>query len=199
MKAYGRFIGSLLLAVAAWPASAAEDVSEALRACRTEADDARRLACYDRVSGHAQPQPSTAAAAPKSSAPPPAAAPKSAPASAAPSPVAPAAAATVATPAAATAEEKFGRERAMAAEEEKRKSDESRELGELSALVTGIDTRIDGLMTITLDNGQVWRQNTPDSKFRLKTGDHVRIQPGSLKSFIMSGPSKHSTRVTRVK
>ena len=199
MKANGRLVTSLLLAVAACPASAAEDVSEALRACRAETDDARRLACYDRLTGHAQPQPSTAAAAPKASAPPPPAAPKHAPASPAPSPAAPAAATTVAAPAAATAEDKFGRERAMAAEEEERKADESRELGELSAVVTSIETRIDGLMTFTLDNGQVWRQNTPDSKFRLKAGDHVRIQPGSLKSFIMSGPSKHSTRVTRVK
>ena len=189
MKAYGRLITSLLLAVATWPASAAEDVGDALRACRAETDDARRLACYDRVTGQARPQPA-AVAAPKTSASPPPAPPKPAAASASPA---------AAAPAAATAEDKFGRERAMAAEEEKRKADESRELGELSAVVTDIDTRIDGLMTITLDNGQVWRQNTPDSKFRLKTGDHVRIQPGSLKSFIMSGPSKHSTRVTRVK
>jgi len=58
---------------------------------------------------------------------------------------------------------------------------------------------MDGLMTFTLDNGQVWRQNTPDSKFHLKEGDRVKIQPGSLKSFILSGPSKKSTRVTRVK
>ncbi len=102
-------------------------------------------------------------------------------------------------PASATAEDSFGRERALEHEETKRAGQESRELGELKATVTAIETRIDGLMTMTLDNGQVWRQNSPDAQFRLKAGDLVRIQPGSLNSFILSGPSKRSTRVTRVK
>ncbi|HEY8265576.1 MAG TPA: hypothetical protein VIG03_03325, partial [Steroidobacteraceae bacterium] len=92
-----------------------------------------------------------------------------------------------------------GRERQVAAEEQKRQQDEARSLGELEAYVSGIETRMDGLMTFTLDNGQVWRQNSPDSKFRLNEGDRVKIQPGSLSSFILSGPSKKSTRVTRVK
>jgi len=197
MKAFGRLVTSLLFALAALPTSSAESIGEAMRACQAETDDARRLACYDRIAGRAQPQPEAASAAPRASAP--AVAPKPAPAAAAPSAAAPAAAATVAAPAASTAEDNFGRERAMAAEEERRKTVESRELGELSALVTDIETRMDGLLTITLDNGQVWRQNTPDSKFRLKAGDRVRIQPGSLKSFILSGPTNRSTRVTRVK
>jgi hypothetical protein len=87
----------------------------------------------------------------------------------------------------------------LAAEEDKRRAAESHAIGELSALVMGIDSRGDGLMTITLDNGQVWRQNAPDSKSRLQEGDKIRIQPGSLNSFILSGPSNRSTRVTRVK
>ena len=197
MKSSASLLAALLFAVAAVPSFASEDFGESLRACRSQADDARRLACYDRVAGRAESAAAAQAAAPGASQP--AAAPKPAPVAAAPSAAAPAAAATAAAPAASTAEDKFGRERAMAAEEERRKTEESRELGELSALVTEIDVRMDGLMTITLDNGQVWRQNTPDSKFRLKTGDRVRIQPGSLKSFILSGPSNRSTRVSRVK
>ena len=58
---------------------------------------------------------------------------------------------------------------------------------------------MDGLMTFTLDNAQVWRQVRPDSKFSINQGDAIRIQPGSLGSFILSGPTKKSTRVTRVK
>jgi hypothetical protein len=172
----------LIFAVA--PALAATDISAAVRACRAETDDARRLACYDRVTDGARTAASTAAAAPKSAA-----------------PVAAAAATSAAAPVAAgaTAEENFGRERQVAAEEQKRQQDEARSLGELEAYVTGIETRMDGLMTFTLDNGQVWRQNSPDSKFHLSEGDRVKIQPGSLKSFILSGPSKKSTRVTRVK
>ena len=188
MKSYASLLAALLFAVAAVPSFASEDFGESLRACRSQADDARRLACYDRVAGRAESAAAAQAAAPSASQP--AAAPK-------PAPVA--AAATVAAPAASTAEDNFGRERAMAAEEDKRRAAESHAIGELSALVMDIDKRGDGLMTITLDNGQVWRQNTPDSKFRLKTGDRVRIQPGSLNSFILSGPSNRSTRVSRVK
>src|SRR6185503_17304910 len=146
-------------------------------ACQAETDDARRLACYDRVAGRAESE-ATAPGAANAGAP--AAALKPAPSAAAPS-----AAPTVVSTATPNPEDNFGRERAMAAEEERRKTVESRQLGELSALVTDIETRMDGLLTITLDNGQVWRQNTPDSKFRLKAGDRVRIQPGSLKSFIL--------------
>jgi hypothetical protein len=54
-------------------------------------------------------------------------------------------------------------------------------------------------MTFTLDNGQIWRQNRPDSMFRIQSGDEILIQPASLGSFILSGPGKKSTRVTRVK
>jgi hypothetical protein len=138
----------------------ASDVSgPALKACRAESDDSRRLACYDREIDRAQ-------AAPLAE---------------------------------LTAEEKFGRKGAMAREESDRKEQESRELGELQAKVTEIWTRSDGLMVVTLDNGQEWKQNRPDSFFRLKTGDIVKIQPASLGSFLMSGPSKRSTRVTRVR
>jgi hypothetical protein len=175
------------LILAAGPAFAATDIGAAVRACRAETDDARRLACYDRVTEGAHAPAPTSAAAPKSAAP------------ATAAPVAASAAAAAPVPAAATAEDNFGRERQAAAEEQKRQQDEARALGELEAYVTGIETRMDGLMTMTLDNGQVWRQNSPDSKFHLKEGDRIKIQPGSMKSFILSGPSKKSTRVTRVK
>jgi hypothetical protein len=41
--------------------------------------------------------------------------------------------------------------------------------------------------------------NRPDPFFRIKTGDKVRIQPAALGSFLLSGPSKRSTRVSRTK
>jgi len=183
MKGSATLFAALLFAVAAVPTFAAEDFGESLRACRSQSDDARRLACYDRVASHAESEAPAAAAANAGG---PAAAPKPAPPAAVPA-------------AAPTPEDNFGRERTIAAEEDKRRAAESHAIGGLSALVVGIDTRGDGLMTITLDNGQVWRQNAPDSKFRLQEGDKIRIQPGSLNSFILSGPSKRSTRVTRVK
>lgn len=142
--------------------AAADDTQSAIRACRAEADDAKRLACYDREADRIAARPA-----------------------AAPAPV-------------LTPEERFGRRGSMAREEKDREKSEARELGELNAVVTEIWTRSDGLMKITLDNGQVWSQNAPDPFFRLRTGDKVKIQPGALGSFLLSGPSKRSTRVTRI-
>ncbi len=110
-----------------------------------------------------------------------------------------AAAAPAPAPAAARSEDDFGRERQLAYEEDQKRAEATRAVGELQSSIVGIETRMDGLMTFTLENGQVWRQSRPDSRFSIKQGDAVRIQPGSLGSFILSGPTKKSTRVTRVK
>jgi len=170
MKRSRTIPASLALLLTIGAAQASDESDAALRACRAETVDARRLACYDSEIDRAQ-----AVVAPTA-------------------PAAPAAAPTV-----LTAEEKFGREGSMTREEADRKEQESRALGELEARVTDIWTRSDGLMVVTLDNGQEWKQNRPDSFFRLKAGDTVKIQPAALNSFLMSGPSKRSTRVTRVK
>jgi len=187
-----RLITGFLLAVAACAlsalASAADDISSAVKACRMESDDARRLACYDRAAGRgggaAAASAATAAATP--------AAPTAAPA--APTPAGPAQPAP-----AAKSVDSFGRERQLAHEEDKKREEATREVGELRASIVSIEKRIDGLMTFTLDNGQVWRQNRPDSMFSVKQDDAIVIRPGSLNSFILSGPNKKSTRVTRVK
>lgn len=161
-------------------AGAADD--SALQVCRAEPDDARRLACYDRVLDRADRAAGRArsATAGQSSAP-------------TPPPVKPS------PPPPLTAEERFGREAALAREEVERMERESRELGELKALVAEIQTRSDGLMVVTLDNGQVWKQARPDSFFRLKAGDSVRIEPAALNSFLMWGTSKRPTRVSRIR
>jgi hypothetical protein len=151
--------------------AAAQDAAQVLQGCRAEADDARRLACYDRAMDRAAETSKPAAT-------------NQPVAASAPEP---------------TPEERFGRTGAMAREEIERKSEESRELGELTATVTEIWTRSDGLMAFTLDNGQTWSMNRPDSLFRIKNGDKVKIQPAALGSFLLSGPSKRSTRVTRTK
>jgi type IV secretory pathway VirB10-like protein len=177
---------AILALLGAGDALGAEDIGAAVHACRAEADDARRLACYDDAVGRAT-----------------RAAPSAAPAPPTPAPATAAAAATeppVAAPTAAVkSEDDFGRERQMAYEEDQKRAEASRAVGELQSTIIGLEKRIDGLMTFTLDNGQVWRQSRPDSKFSIKEGDAIRIQPGSLGSYILSGPTKKSTRVTRVK
>ncbi len=138
----------------------ADDIGAAVNSCRAVADDAQRLACYDRAVGRSTGGAPAAAAKP---------------------------------------EDSFGRERELAYAEDQKRAEATRAVGELQSTLVGLEKRMDGLMTFTLDNGQVWRQIRPDSLFSIKQGDAIRIQPGSLGSFILSGPTKKSTRVTRVK
>lgn len=160
----GRMTLPWLAAMLAMPAAlAGEDPHATLRTCRSEPDDAKRLACYDREADRLGTQAAPPAAPPL------------------------------------TPEERFGRTGAMIRDESDRKEQESRELGELRATVTEIWTRADGLMVLTLDNGQIWKQVRPDSAFRLKAGEKIRIQPAALGSYLLSGESKRSTRVSRVK
>ncbi len=137
-----------LVVLAAGPASAADGIRAELDACRVLADDAERLACYDRAAGRILAQ----AAHPKRPL-----RPRPRPRRRPPRrwlrrqlrhpPRAPR------TTSAASAYSLPRRP--------KRQQQETRDIGELSATVTDIDTRMDGLMTITLDNGQVWRQVAP--------------------------------------
>jgi len=56
-----------------------------------------------------------------------------------------------------------------------------------------------GLFTITLDNGQIWKQ-IDSRKFRLKVDNKIQIEKGALGSFkLKKVDSNASTRVKRVK
>ncbi len=65
-------------------------------------------------------------------------------------------------------------------------------------VVTAISKNSSGRMTITLENGQIWRQN--DSKtLRLSVGDAVFVRSKSFGSFVLSKESSsRSIRVKRV-
>jgi len=107
------------------------------------------------------------------------------------------ASATEPAAAAQTPEEKFGYRGVLAREEQERAKVAA--LEQLEGTVTEIARRGDGALIMTLDNGQVWAQNRPDAFFRLRVGEHVKIEPAALGSFLMIGPSKRTARVTRVK
>jgi hypothetical protein len=179
------------------------EVPAPLLACAAESDDARRLACFDRAvaqMGEAA-EAGTPARAPAPAGAPPASAPASAPATA-PAAVqaAPAAAAVVAAPSPAAAssrpqlspEEEFGL-RGSAEREERN------ELTGLTAKATAISTKLHGELVVTLDNGQVWAEIAPGSKIRVKPGDPVRIEAGTLRSFILIAPNGRSSKVVRVR
>jgi len=80
--------------------------------------------------------------------------------------------------------------------EELQKDDQ--ELNELRSIVAQLAKRPDGALVITLKNGQVWGQQSPESTFRFRIGEPVRIKRAVMGSFILYGDSKWSARVTRL-
>jgi hypothetical protein len=150
---------------------AAQELPATLQACRAERDEARRLACYDREIDRQVQPPASGAAAPV---------------------IAP-----VATIPAA--EERFGRNDALAREERRKLQKDDHDLEELHSTVAGISRRPDGALVVTLENGQVWGQKTPDPDFRLRIGEQARIKRTAMGSYFLYGKSSWSTRVTRLR
>jgi len=157
------------------PAGAAQSTSDALVACASETDDARRLRCFDAVVADLRSTPAAAAAA--------VAATPNAPQPAAPPP----------TPAASISrEERFGARGGL--DPERRE-----ELKEITGKVTEVGTRPHGEVVVTLDNGQVWAERSASSKIKVKVGDTVRIESGALGSFLLIAPNGRSSKVARVR
>jgi hypothetical protein len=164
-----------MLALLATPPShsaSLSDISAGLAACAGEADDAVRLACYDRL---AKGVPTAASGKAVQETKPDAAQP-------------------------AGANDRFGVAgsevaRKRRAEEEKNKP-ASEKVDRLNARVTAIDRRARGELVVTLDNGQVWLQKEAQY-LPLETGDEVTVLAGALGSYrlIVAG---RATAVTRI-
>ncbi len=129
------------------PASVTIDVSD----CVDLATPAERLACFEReVEAQRGPAPAADRASAAPPAPPPARPPEAAPA-AVPAPV--------------------------AAEPRRARRDRGEPLGQpIVAKVAELRETVPNAWTITLDNGQVWRQ-TPPKWFALRPGMEVRLNP----------------------
>jgi hypothetical protein len=183
---------------------AAESASDGVLACAAEADDERRLTCFDALAAglrDRRPPAATAPVSPSATAAPVSPAAATFPvsptvASAAPvAPTAAAAAAAVAQPSQAgtpSPEDRFG----LRVDRKEQKKDD---LTELSATATAISAKPRGELVITLDNGQVWGEIAPGSKIKVKPGDSVKIEAGTLGSFILIAPNGRSSKVTRIR
>ena len=170
-------IAAACLALLAAQLGHAQSDQDALRACATEHDDARRLACYDEAMGARKAsRPGAEAAPPSASREPQATAPVAAPAP----------------------EEQFGYRGAIARKELDEKAARDPVPDEVEAVVAEIARRPRGELVLTLDNGQVWAQKAADSS-RVKVGDRVKIKKASLNSFLLVLPNNRSTRVVREK
>jgi hypothetical protein len=182
----------------------AQDAPESLQRCADEADDKRRLACYDQEMARLRaPNPAPSASIPAATSAPAVAAATSAPAvtAATSAPVTTAATAAPAVPAATaakpdlTAEEQFGLSQDQV--REKQSGKDTPKLDHLAGAITKISKRPRGELVMTLDNGQVWTQQAVDT-FDVRVGDTVTIKAAALGSFKMSTKAGRSTRVTRV-
>ncbi|MDR7121626.1 hypothetical protein [Rheinheimera soli] len=68
----------------------------------------------------------------------------------------------------------------------------------MTAQVTAIQQSKTGLWTITLDNGQKWRQISSDG-FIIREGDNIVINRGTLNSFLLSKiGTERQTKVSRL-
>lgn len=163
--------------------SFAQDFRQALLECEKETNDVKRLACYDSVVKQLSQSADVGQLAP----PPPPSAPiqtNKQTTYTATTPTKPAAPEL-------SAEERFGKS--------KQELKKAEELSRIDAIITKISKSKYGKMTITLSNGQKWRQ-TVASKLRLKVNQNVFIERGAFDSFILGRDGTNSRmRVKRVK
>ena len=188
-----QLVSWVLVGLCAWgSAIAAEALPPTLRACMSESDAARRLACFDRESARLVKDSAPTARKSDSLAAAPAAA------AAAPAAATPAPAANAPAP---SAQDKFGYRGNIARAEIDKQSEEARTQAEvLTAKVTELSSLAHGEMLLTLDNGQVWQQKRGDRGVRIKVGDEIMIRRAALGSFLLTTQAaKGSMRVSRVK
>ncbi|SHI04438.1 hypothetical protein [Ferrimonas marina] len=155
-----------------------DQIASAISQCQAQQDQLDRLLCFDsitQVSGTPDSTPKAQSIQPEPD--------PAAPAAVAVAPVAPVSPAPQASP-----QTEFGFE-AQAVDHTP---------DAISARVAEVSTDPYGKWTVTLDNGQRWRQ-TESKRFRLKADQEVVISKGSLGSFMLKREgSNSSTRVKRV-
>jgi hypothetical protein len=155
---------------------------EPLRACATHKSDRDRLKCYDeQMAALGVTRAAPLAATPPAATPPAAASPPHA---------------AISTPKSADAE--FGMSEAQ--RKKKREAEapaEKKASGTMASQVKTVSKRLDGTLTVELDNGQVWQGTERVPELVLKAGDAVSIRPASMGSYLLSNGSGYALRVSR--
>jgi hypothetical protein len=73
------------------------------------------------------------------------------------------------------------------------------ELRQISGTVTSLRRADDGMITVELDNGQVWRQQDSDVRMMVAQGDKVTVVRASLGTFRIADKSGRFARFKRVR
>jgi hypothetical protein len=196
-------VGLLAVALRTAAAAFAAPSLTGVLACRSVADGAARLACYDREidAFDAASAPAAARAVPPLST-------AGAAASAVPAaPSAPAAPSKLAAPSAPVApaapvlnaQEKFGLPEGKVAAQEVAAGTRAADASQIEAHLVRVAPAADARLVFTLDNKQVWWQNQADGQELLaKVGDAVTIHRGVLGSYWMQFPSGRGCKVSRL-
>jgi hypothetical protein len=99
-----------------------------------------------------------------------------------------------------SAENMFGATAAIAETPHASNEPDRQELNEINGRVTAMHTTTeDKLFVLTLDNGQVWRQQDLDAHMTIDIGDSVSIARASLGTFRITDKRGHSARFKRVR
>jgi len=164
------------LSLLAWAVAAgAAPAPATMQDCAALASDAERLACYDRLAGHA--------AVP---------APAAKPGTATPAPAAPATAPALAPAAAAeSAKSTFG-----LYEAEHPKPPPAASVPSMTARVLALGQDSRGRRTVALEGHQLWELDVDDPL--LAVGDVVTIRRATFGSFLLTTPSKRVHRARRL-
>ncbi len=177
-------LASLLAAALLGGASSAARAAGDPRSCVAIADDAARLACYDRVLGRsAGPKPAPGAAT----------------APAAPAAAAAASAAVVSAPPAKDPVKEFGlTEEAKQAKDPTKAAEAAAAPESITGRVMSLRWRKYGEFVVTLDNAQVWAQIEPMPSAVVKVGDTVTIKKALFGSYTLVTAGRIGTKVRRI-
>lgn len=186
MRASRMALGFLLAAAMLGGASPAVLAAGDPRSCVAIADDAARLACYDRAMGHtAAPKP--APVAPTATA---------APAAAA------AATSAAAAPAAPVKKDPVGEfglsEQAKQAKDPAKAAEAAAAPDSITGRVMSVRWRKYGEFVVTLDNAQVWAQIEPMPSAVVRVGDTVTIKKALFGSYTLVTAGRIGTKVRRI-
>lgn len=182
---------ALTALLCATPGLAADQLTPLL-GCRTLADSAARLACFDRESAALAASKAEDRSASPATTTPASSAPR-APVTVTAPPPTPAPAATP-----LDSKKNFGLPEESIAQQEVAAGLRSAELKKIDAHIAAVSVAAGGQATFTLDNGQVWRELLAEGDLLARPGDEATVALGMFHSYSIKLKSGRSAKVTRI-